>query len=327
MGTVVEQANYFGEPFEDIGDWANFMADKVTPIAVQGIIEDPQPHVAGAEFAGLRVFPKSPWELLDEERESIAIREYGQPYDALNDLDRTKVDKADTIIQLRRDVDAQTVSRGDAVSIGFLNRQRERDSARQVYEETLNGLQQAYNDKVITAYDFRIKMGEAGYGLGVTYKHIDSQPEYKDVLEKLQEPRDLTDKHIEDIAYAEFMDKLYQSNEFEDQYGIFQFDRYNQFIEEFKTKYGDEVYQYILDKKEERDANFPPLAKEYQIAKEVLKPYWQVQDYYEGIFGKPRTKWELRRLDNIVGKVRKNLRRINPAIEKYYSMFYVKPTI
>ena len=328
MGTVVEQANYFGEPFENVGDWAKFMADKVTPIAVQGVIDDPQPHVAFTEFAGLRVFPKSPWELMDEERDRVAIREFGQPYENLNDLEQTKVDKFDTIRSLQKDVDAQSVTRGDAVSVGFLNRQRERDAARQVYEEKLWGYQKAYDAGEINGFDFKELMSNEGYGLGTTYDHIDAQPEYKDVMEVFKKPRDIKDKHLEDIAYSEFMSMMYQTGKngrsiFEDQYGIFQFDKYNAFIEEFRAKYGEENYQYVLARKAERDAELPPLAKELQKAKLILKPYWQVADDVARIFKSKRFA-ESKAGQRLITRLR-NVKKIrNPEIRKALAMFYTR---
>uniref|UniRef100_A0A6H1ZSX8 Uncharacterized protein n=1 Tax=viral metagenome TaxID=1070528 RepID=A0A6H1ZSX8_9ZZZZ len=328
-GGVIENTNYFGEPLESVEDWGKFMLDKVTPIATQEMTEYliqggkmPEATSIVAEFGGLRRFPKSPWELLDEERDSKAMTEYGQPYDNLNDLQQTKIDKGETIRKLQTDVDAQTVTRGDAVSVGFLNRQRERDSARQVYEGTLWKIQEAYDDGVIDGIQFRKEMANAGYGLGTTYEHIDSQPEYKDVLKKLQEPRKLTDKHIEDIAYAEFMDNLYKSGEFEDKYGLFQYDKYNAYIESFKAKYGDEIYQYVLDQKAERDANLPPLAKEYQIAKEVMKPYWAVKENIIRMFG--QTYADSNAGERMITKLRQQIRMGNAEIERFYQLFYAQ---
>lgn len=322
---AVEQTNYFGEPFENVGDWGRFMADKITPIAVQGVISDPDPAVAAAEFGGLRAFPKSPWELMDEERDKIAVRETGQIYENLTDLDQTRVDKFETIQKLQEDIDAQVVSRGDAVSVGFLNRQRERDSARQVYEETIQNLQGAFDAGVIKGFEFREKLGDAGYGLGATYKHIDRQPEYKDVLETLREPKVTKDKHIVDIAYSEFMDKVYETDKngisvFEDQFGIFQYDTYNAYIESFRQKYGNEVHRYVLERKAERDANLPPLYHEFQRAKEVLRPYWQVRDRVERLFKKRFT--ESPRGQALISKYRKNLRLRNPEMERAYQQFY-----
>jgi len=323
---IVEQADYFGEPFETIGDWGNFLADKVTPIAVQGILEDPDPAVAGAEIMGLRAFPKSPWVLLDEQRDEIAIREYGKPYTALDDLAQMGIDRNENVIKLQEQVDAQTVTRGDAVSVGFLNRQRERDVARNVYEETANNLQRAYDDGAITGYDFREMLSDAGYGLGATYEHIDSQPEYKDVLETLNKPRKLTDKHVQDIAYSEFMDTVYKTDEngvsiFEDQYGIFQYDKYNQFVNDFRVKYGEEIYQYVLSIKAERDKDMPPLYHEYQRAKEVLKPYWKISDDIERI---SKFFAESKKGQALIAKLRRQLKLRNPEVAKYYELFYTR---
>ena len=323
FGALVEQANYFGEPFENVGDWAEFMRDKITPIAVQGILQDPQPHVAGAEFAGLRVFPKSPWELLDEERDDIAIRETGQPYDNLNDLEQIRINKFDTIRKLQRDADAQTVTRGDKESVAFINWERERDAARQVYEEKLWQYQAAFDAGEIDAYKFKELMSDEGYGLGVTYDHILNQPEYKSVREVLAEPRKLDDKTVEDIAYAEFTNTLYQSEEFE-KHGVFQFDKYNAFIDEFRAKYGEEIYQYILDRKEERDESLPPLAKEYQKAKEVMKRYWGVQNVVEQMLGKAFANSKVGQ--NLISKRRKLIRMQNPNLERYYQKFYTQAT-
>jgi len=121
------------------------------------------------------------------------------------------------------------------------------------------------------------------------------------------------------------MDKLYRNNEFEDKKGIFQYDRYNQFIEEFRTKYGEEIYGYILEKKRERDANLPPLAKEYQQAKEIMKPYWEVQSEVERMFGKMFA--ESNAGQRLISKLRKNIRLTNPSIEVAYQKFYAKQGI
>lgn len=337
MGTVVEQSNYFGEPFESVKDWGEFLANKITPIASQQIVEFGLNKLAGEEqrpfdypavafeFGGLRRFPKASWELMDEERDRISIRDNGKPYDDLNDLEQTRVDKEDTIRKLQSEIDTLTVARGDETDVGFINRSRERDLARKVYEGAVSNLSDAYSAGAIDGIKFREEVANAGYGLGVTYKHIDSQPEYKEVLEALQKPRKIKDKHLEDIAFSEYMDRQYRKDdrgmtEFEDQYGIFQFDKYNAFIEEFRAKYGDEIYQYVLDKKEERDANLPPLFKELQQAKTVMRPYWAVQSLVEQMFSKQFAESALGQ--RVIQRRRKMLRMQYPEIEQAYQQFY-----
>jgi len=329
-GSLIEQADYFGEPFENVGDWMNFMADKVTPIAVQGVIADPSVVVGVAEFGGLRAFPLSPWELLDDVRDKLSIEQHGQPYDSLNDLEKTRIDKSDSIRKLQIDVDAQTVTRGDATSVGFLNRQRERDTARLVYEESVNKLQAAYDAGQMDGIGFRDELSKASYGLGAIYKHIDTQPEYKDVLKVLKEPRKLGDKSINDIASDAFMTKMYEVDSsgnsiFEDQYGIFQYDKYNAYIEEFKRTWGSEAYQYVLAEKAERDANMPPIYHEYQRAKEILKPMWGIADEIARLFDTLTYKFsETSKGKALITRKRQQMRAGNKTMEYYYQMFYVQ---
>ena len=336
-GGLVEQTNYFGEPFEDIGDWGKFMADKITPIAAQETTEAlydrlrgeqsdlPTPAAIVAEFGGLRAFPKSPWELLDEERDTISMREFGSTYENLDDLSQMRIDKFPTIRSLQKDVDAQAVTRGDKESVAWINWERERNSARMTYENTLNDLQGAYDAGAIDGVEFRKKMSDAGYGLGMTYNHISEQPEYKSVMETLKKPRKLDGKSVQDIAYAEYNNRLFTKDEqgrteFEDQYGLFQYDKYNAFLTQFRTKWGEEIYAYVLDMKRERDENLPPLAKEYLRAKEIMKPYWAVKEQFIKLFGKAAA--ETPRGKAVISNQRKAIRMRNPEIERYYQLFY-----
>ena len=60
FGAVVEKADYFGQPLEDLDDWARFLADKVTPIALQRLWSEEKPTPMGAigGLAGMRTFPE-----------------------------------------------------------------------------------------------------------------------------------------------------------------------------------------------------------------------------------------------------------------------------
>jgi len=320
---VVENANYFGEPFEDVGDWGKFMLDKITPIAVQGVIEDPQAETAVAEFGGLRAFPKSPWELLDEQRDKQSVNQFNVPYDSLNDLQKMQVNKSGEVKELQKTVDEMTVTRGDATSVAFLNRQREQEAARKVYEETLWGYQRAYEAGQIDGPTFREKMSEAGYGLGVTYNHINSQ--YPEVMAIFDEPRNLKDKTIGDIAYAEYMDKLYGENGFEDANGIFDYEAYNEYKKYIQKKYGAEVWEYIQELKRERNETLPPLAQEYNEAKEIMQPYWDIQGQVEARFGRKLDSMPLplqRKAQTLITKTRQLLRLRNPQIAYYWEKFF-----
>ena len=174
-----------------------------------------------------------------------------------------------------------------------------------------------------TPYDFREMLQASGNGLGMVYQHIDNNKEYAEVIKKIQEPKDVSKEFIGDIAYDEFVSKVY-SNEFEDEYGIFDYNAYNAFRDEIRAKYGEDVYQYILEKENQKRADLPPLAQEYYKAREILRPYWQVRDEAIRIFGEPKTKWAELRLDAFVSRTRERLRRSNRDIAYYYNLFYVK---
>ncbi len=336
MGTVVEQANYFGEPFESVKDWGEFVANKVTPIASQQIVEYVANAVVGEEqrpfdypavafeFGGLRRFPRATWELMDEERDRISLRDYNKPYDDLNDLNQTRVDKAETVLKLQSEVDQLTVARGDELSVNFINRERERSTARTVYEETSWNLNNAFDAGAIDGIQFREMMADAGYGLGATYGHIDTQPEYAEVLETLQKPKRIKDRHLEDVAWSEYMDGIYRTvdgqSEFEDEFGLFQFDKFNKFIADFREKYGEEIYGYILERKAERDEKLSPLAKELQQAKVILKPYWEVQTLVEERFGKAFAESNTGK--TLISKRRRTLRLSNPEMNQAWLQFY-----
>ncbi|KKK61943.1 hypothetical protein LCGC14_3009280, partial [marine sediment metagenome] len=75
--------NYFGEPFENFGDYAQFMGEKLIPISVQQISETGEFAPTGllGEQVGLRVFPQSDWEKRNLERDRLAQETHGMNWD------------------------------------------------------------------------------------------------------------------------------------------------------------------------------------------------------------------------------------------------------
>lgn len=315
ISAIVEQADYYGEPFESVADWANFIKDKVSPIALQDITTAGPVGVAG-QLAGLRQFPKSPSELLADERDRIAKSQKGVAYDTLDDLNKRQVNASPTVVKLQEDVDASTVQRGDEQSLAFLNRKREMDNAREAYVQRLTLLQKAYDDGIIDGYGFKEEMSKAGYGLGATYEHINRQPEYQAIMKKLQSG-DMPDKTKRDLARIEFSAR---SADMEDQYGMFDFEKYEALKQEIRQKYGEDAYQYVLEYKREKDKELPPLAQEYQKAKEIMQPYWEVQSKVEKMFGKTYAASPYGQ--RLITKLRKTERLKNPELEAAYKKFY-----
>jgi len=313
---VIENENYMGKPFESPADWGRYLAEKVTPIALQDFIQGEQGIGTVANVFGARTFPKSGWELQEEAKENASQRLSQTSYENLSGLDKKTISKLPEVTMFQSEIDKRTVQIGDALSIGFMKRQREIDDAKDSYINQLNEFQTAYDKGLITALDFKDNMQNAKYGYGATLEHINSNTEYTDVLKKLQSPKDVSKDYIGDIAYGELQDASY-SGKFE-QYGIFNFDKYNQFRETLRRKYGESVWNYVLQRESQGDKDLPPLAQEYEHAKEVLKPYWGVTDRVKNLGINPESKIG----QKLVSKLRKIELIRNPETLKMYNLFY-----
>ena len=321
-GLAIEQKNYLGEPFESPADWGKFLAEKVTPIAAQTIMpwgdEGASPAVFAAEVLGARTFPKNAWELRNETREKYAQQIHSSSYESLTELEQHKIDRMPDIKVLDEEADVRSEQRG-GLNAAFVRRKRARDEAHLQYIEALEQSQGAVDAGLLDGFEYRELLEKAKSGLHTTYDFIDRQPEYEEVLTKLQEPKDTKPTHAGDIAYDELMTASY-TGEFEDEYGIFKFDKYNEFLDIFREKHGEDIYQYVLDRKDQNREDEPPMAQEYYKASRVLEPYWGVYDWAVKTFGKA---WaDSPSGSAFITRTKKYMRLNNPEIAKYYDMFY-----
>lgn len=324
VGAVVERKNFFGEPLESIGDWGKFMAEKALPIAMQRAILEPehrQPAVFISELMGGRTFPKSAWELQEEIKESISQSEHGMAYEELDLLEKKRIDNHPEVIKFREEIDKQTTQRGKALSVGFLEREREVEDARFMHRQNVEQSQRAYDAGLITGYDFKESVTEANYGYAATIQHINANPRYADVLKKMEEPGEVSSQYRWELAYGELMEAI-AGDRFEDKYGIFDFDGYNNFLDSLKAKYGETDYNRAIEARNERFQGYPPLYFELQQAKEILKPYWEVTDRVVKLFG--RQFAETPAGQSLISKLRKAKRLSDPAMEAAYQRFYAQ---
>ena len=323
IGLAVEHKNYFGEPFEDFGDYGKFLADKLIPISLQeGLPGQSQPFpVFVAEIAGMRTFPRSAWEERELARDKYSMDNYNIPYQNLPELQQNEIDEMPDIVALQEEADKRSLQIGNKLTVAFIERRKERDSARYQYVDTLNQSQRAFDAGVITGFDYREYSQFAGYGLGQTYDFIDTREQYKEAITTIKDPDELTDRYKGDIAYDEFNDALF-SGRFEDEFGIFNFEALNAFREDFNEKWGAEVVDYVDKRTAQRRKDLPELSQELFIAREVLRPYWAIRDDVERELGKPTTKEQENKVDREVTRRRRLLRDTNPRVAKYFDLFY-----
>jgi len=327
VGLAIEQADYFGEPFENPGDWAGFLADKVTPIALQPLMPWNEESVSPVSFLaaelGAREFPQSPSTLRDEARNRHARQNYGQEFASLPRLYRQKIDALPEMQGLIQAADERSL-RSQHLGSKFTARKQEREDARFVYEENLNGYQRAFDAGDINGFEFKeLYIGE-GTKLGGAYNHIDRQDRYKEVLEQLENPTNVSADAIGDVAYDELMAASFGEG-VTDEFGIFQFDKLNEVRAGIRQKYGEDVWAYIQELKAHKDESLPAMAKLFKQAQVALQPYWAVEDELIKIYGAPRSQGEVSRLSRQVRRVRDRLKRENPEIGKWLEMFYTRP--
>lgn len=324
FGLAIEHKDYFGVPFESPQDYAKFLLEKVTPIAMQRTIFEPKTAnlpVFLSELTGLRTFPKSAFELQQETKDNLAMQNHGMTYKDLNRYQQREIDKQPSVILFQDEIDKQTTQRGKALSVEFLKWTQEREDARLMYEQDLNQFQTGVNKGLLTTYEFRENMRLAKAGYGKTLEHINSNPAYKPVFDKLAEPKEINTEFIGDVAYEE-LQTLINGTTLEDEAGQFDFKKYDQIRNAIQVKYGATVWKYILDREAQVRANEPPLAKEWYIAKDVLKPYWEVKDKIIAQYGKPKTPEQEDRINKLVTQEHRRLKLTNPRIAYYLNLFY-----
>lgn len=322
VGNIVEQKNYFGEPLEDIGSWGKFMAEKALPIAMQRAILEPEhrnPIVFVGELTGMRTFPKGAWELQEEAKDRLSQSEFGLSYENLDLLQKRQIDKHPDVAKFQEEVDQQVTRRGKALSVAFLERGRDLEDARFLHREAVENLARAFDAGVITGVEFKDGVNDANTGYGATLEHINRNPRYTNVMAKLAEPRDVSREYRWELAYDELVVAT-SGNKFEDSFGIFDFDAYNQFLEQVRLKYGDADFEKARQMQQEKYAEYPPLFQELQRAKEIMRPYWEVRTRVIKLFGEKFA--DSPSGQSLISKIRKGKRLSNPDIERSYQRFY-----
>lgn len=326
LSTVIEKKDFLGRPFEGIDDWAKYLGSQVMPIALQPILTEEKPEIlaTAGELAGFRTSPKSPWQRRTELRDQYAMEEYQMPYDQLPVLSQRRIDAKEDIKILTDDADARTIQLGDELSMAFLRRKRDRNDAWFLYNQDLQQAEKAVNAGVSTGYDFKERLQKSRYGYAMMLDQIDRNPDYMQALEKIK-AKDITEQYIGDIAYDELMNWLF--TEGEDEYGIFRYDAYDEFLNRMKNRYGDAIMAYVEARQKEKNKELPKLAQEYFKAVEILRPYWDIETQVIKQLGVPKNERQEQLVNREIAKRRKLLRDRNPELDKYYRMFYSREEV
>ena len=338
---AIEQKNYFGEPFENVGDYAAFMADKVLPIAVQSVMpweKKPwrdsafDPAKLGAEFGGLRAFPESAWEARDIYRDNLSVSDKNRLWKDLTRAEQREIEQDNPVLEMfDKEIKGFNLRRGDPEDITFNRWMDEIDSNKLDRDMRIRNVAieaQKTND----LYGFRKAIEDIENDYAAVSQHISSNKEYKAVMEELNKPK--ADEQLSrlttlDAAYNVWASYRYSKDvtpwgRMMDAFGEPNWSSIEKLREWFRTNFGDEALTYVEQDRPLAGRDLPDLYMELREARRILRPYWQVKEQAKRTFGKPNTEWQQRRIDRLISRIRKQMRRTNPEMERAFQRFYAR---
>jgi len=341
---VMEGENFFGEPFETPWDWAKFVGGKTLPIWIQAVAierEGITPAAMSVEIGGGRTFPMSPWQKAGNLRDQYAQADLGRSWDDLDKLEQRQVEQAHTDLQdmiKRAEEEGARFGTPAQQSVGQYLREMER--ARGQVSQGYWELQARYDAGRISGRQFREEVSDLQRGLGLIYQYNSSNPLYLEAVDRLARSGDQPTKTF-DVAYNEYIATIIAAPDLENEWGEFNYEEYYNRIEGFKQFWGEGIWQDVqLMLALGRDE--PPLMKELRVAKEVMRPYWQIRTQIIRQYGLEEIDQQITMMENIdperarlmreyyginkinqyVQKYRQYLRQSDPEIYKAWVMFY-----
>lgn len=172
-------------------------------------------------------------------------------------------------------------------------------------------------------YTFKDKIDAASNARRESYKARERNPVFEEISNRMNSKT--TEEALlklgpEQMAIKIYNDALYGDDMY-DQYGNYDFakaaDREQLFIQKYGQESLDYIKEYMGSKWEET-----PQYQELRYARQILKPYWEIQTDIESRFGKAFA--ESRAGQRLITNMKKIKRLKNPEIDKYIKMFYTQ---
>ena len=321
---------YFGQPiFKDTTGFLKAAREKVIPLAVQDIIDAmEQSGTNGALVAAPALLGVGALTYINDfvkVKEKIA-REMG--FDTWDDVDP----KTQREIQNRNaELQAATINFDRQVMGTAWGDWRLAGNA--IEDVFRNNVELAVTQFRATGdgYKFREKVADAFTARRGGYSAREKEERFEEIVRRNKTPdtlESLVALGPEQLAIKIYNNALYGDDMY-DEFGDYRFDeaeiRKRQLRQQLDAMQPG-LFNYVEEYQNVKYETLPPEFQELMRAKKVLRPYWQVRDEVINIFKEPKTQWQANRIDRMITKVRKNLRRTNPQIEKYFQLFYVRPS-
>ncbi|MDM7912069.1 MAG: hypothetical protein QUS09_03140, partial [Methanotrichaceae archaeon] len=156
---------------------------------------------------------------------------------------------------------------------------------------------------------------------------LEQDPKYAEVYAQLDKWREesaeslqkqgLTE-YVGDRAYQAYISLMYETTGLEDQFGKFDYDEYDRRKSEWLSTWGYDMWEYC-QKRLATGKQEPPVVAELRKARQVLKPYWALQEKItQRLQGKyPQTAEEKQKM--VRAEVTNRLNKISAGIGDLYA--------
>ena len=274
--------NYFGEPFENPGDYASFMLEQVMPIALQSAFMEKEgfsPTAIAAEELGMRTFPRSDWEKRNIIRDQLAQATYGMDWQQaglqFGELAQLQLERGSAELQAATEQAAETTSkiaRGEGLVWDMWR--KEGKAVEDRYRQSITTASAEFAT-IGDGTTFREKADEASAVRRAMYAQREQNPEYAEINQYFNQPVDTSRMNPQDVARREYYQIMYSPDMY-DQFGNYRFDEADRREQQFVQRYGrgmlDYVEEYMGAKWDE-----PPALQALKSARDVLQPYWDIE--------------------------------------------------
>ena len=273
--------NYFGEPFENFGDYAQFMGEKLLPISVQQISETGEFAPTGllGEQIGLRVFPQSDWEKRNLERDRVAEETHGMNWEevgtGLGKLSQLQLEQQSP--ELRRlttvaQESSDKMAKGEGAV--WTSWRKDGEVIEDRYQDYITAISAEY-ELTRDAVQFREK---ADYAAGVRremYAAREGDPNYAEIQAFFAEPSKPNESANPLDAARKVYHQLMYAGDMTDPFGNYNFEEAERRERLFVEQFGQDALDYI---EEFRGAkwNEPMPMQMLREARKTLEPYWQI---------------------------------------------------
>lgn len=312
---LITGRDFLGRKLDDIPDYIGIFAEKMLPIFAQSVVtQDPRGewHSVFGEWLGFRTVPEPAYGRRDMLREKYAFKEYELIWDELDrrqkrELEQKYPDLAHWVEEAKKAYAEWGTELQERLGEYFEETDELRQERIRGMKEVIQGfhhyteLHKRLESNQITPdsldADTLKKAEKPGTWFRERLQDINSEyankmeqlgEDYPEVTEYLDQPKDDDDaKPINDVAYLEWLEMISLAPDLYDEFGDFKYSLYRQRVEEFKSKWGDEIHRWVQD---ELHRDFPEMVLEYYKAQDVLKPYREVRATLEASGQYPKDK-------------------------------------